>query len=146
MSQFEHNYTALVRWLDNPKLPLGWEFPDRCIPRKEQSVLARRFFKAIGLQKISVTTPNYSMAQIVDVHYPYDATVPHELDKTPHHDRPWESVGACRECDRRWEFRKLLGKALLIAFPNHDDRSDSMSDYFDSCWSVDPRDCFSVAC
>ena len=35
----------------------------------------------------------------------------------------------------RSEARAKLEKILARAFPNHEDRSDTQSDYFDYCWS-----------
>lgn len=82
---------------------------DRYIPRKEQARLARRLFRDLELKGISVTTPSYSMAQAVDVRLPHRSGV----------------------MERK--VRAILSKA----FPNHDDRSDSRTDHFDYCWSID---------
>lgn len=102
---------------------------DRSICRKEQARLARELFKKIGLKGISVTAPNYSMAQSVDVRPPQrnDYTV----DSFGRIDYANDPAGkANREADNR------LRSILLAAFPSHEDRSDSQSDYFDYCWSL----------
>jgi membrane protease subunit (stomatin/prohibitin family) len=100
---------------------------DRHIPRKEQAKLARELFKKLGLKGISVTTPNYSMAQSVDVSIPSrnDYKMIGQYDIDPE----------CEACKANHEARERIEAILLAAFPNHDNRSDSQTDYFDYCWS-----------
>lgn len=86
---------------------------DRTIPRKEQAALARKLFKQLGLRGISVTAPNYSMAQSVDVRLPETG------------DR-----------ERDMSIEEQVREILAIAFPNHDNRSDSQSDHYDYKWSI----------
>jgi len=94
---------------------------DRHIPRKEQAKLARKLFKILGIRGVSVRTPNYSMARVVDVRLP----------------QLGDDVE--REARRKanWEARCRMKDVLEFAFPCHDDRSDPMTDYFDHCWSID---------
>lgn len=103
---------------------------DRRIPRKEQAALARKLFRSLGLPHVSVTAPNYSMASTVDV------TLPRRSDYTA-----FDEIG----CVLRREDPAALANAgaerkveaiLAVAFPTHDDRSDSSSDYFDARWSI----------
>lgn len=115
---------------------------DRSIPRKDQAKLARELFKKLGIQGLSVTTPNYSMAQGVDVRVPEIPREPGDylfegVDYNNHcfSDMP-EAVPARAKHLKRWQAIRKIDAILKLAFPNHDDRSDSQSDYFDSCWSV----------
>lgn len=109
-----HTQIAVV---DVSKLPVLTR--DRHIPRKEQAKLARQLFKSLGLKGISVTTPNYSMASTVHVSLPR---------------LPWGEPGGA-DAIANHEAREKVAGILLAAFPNHNDRSDTQSDYFDYCWS-----------
>jgi hypothetical protein len=116
---------------------------DRHIPRKEQAALARQLFKRLGLRGISVTTPRYSMAHSVDVRLPAEGQ--HDPDKWPHSHRDWcgpngtghDEATRCPACRDRAAAEKKLEALLLAAFPCHDDRSDSQTDYFDFRWTVE---------
>ena len=115
---------------------------DRCIARKEQAKLARQLFKRLGIDGLSVTTPRYSIARVVDVAVPRE---PHldgdymldgvNYENYSYGDMP-ETVPARAKHMRHHNACLKLGAILLKAFPCHDDRSDSQSDYFDSCWSI----------
>jgi hypothetical protein len=115
---------------------------DRHVARKYQATLARELFKALGLKGISVTTPNYSMAHVVDVSIP---SLPHlpgdylydgrNYENDSYSDMP-AAVPARAKSLARHAASLKVGEILAYAFPNHDDRSDSQSDYFDSCWSI----------
>jgi len=111
---------------------------DRTIPRKEQSKLARQLFKRLGIVGVSVTAPNYSMAQSVDVRLPSE---PHpgwagfeQYQHMSYTEMP-SNVPAKAHLLRKIEAQKRLESILARAFPNHDNRSDYQSDYFDYCWS-----------
>lgn len=113
---------------------------DRHIPRKEQAKLARSLFKSLGIKGISVTTPNYSMAQTVDVRLPND-TFPgfdgfEQWQHASFSDMP-DHLPAKMWMNKRREAVRKVKEILAKAFPNHDDRSDSQSDYFDYCWCID---------
>lgn len=103
---------------------------DRCISRKDQAKLARELFKKLGLKGISVTAPNYSMAQSVDVRMPKRADYDMEIvERDGNHGRdPAHQAN--------FQAEQRMDAILLAAFPQHDNRSDSQSDYFDFCWSV----------
>lgn len=97
----------------------------RSTPRKEQAALARGLLKKLGVKGVSVTTPSYSMASVVEVRLPQfgregmtDAEVAAEYEEH-------------RAAERK------LSHILAVAFPNHDDRSDYQTDYFDYRWSID---------
>lgn len=112
---------------------------DRGIPRKEQAKLARDLMKRLGIKGVSITTPSYSMAQSVDVSVPSehrpDMTGWERFEHSTYSDMPDDCPVKASMLRRRAASDKL--EAILAkAFPNHDDRSDMQSDYFDYCWSV----------
>lgn len=92
---------------------------DRSIARKEQAALCRKLFSKLGLKGASVTAPNYSMAQSVRVSLP-------KLD--------WDDNGPNNQANRAADDK--VCQILAIAFPNHDNRSDYSTDYFDYKWSI----------
>lgn len=103
----------------------------RCLERTEKSKLLRKLFSRLGLKGISVTAPNYSMAQAVDVKLP------------KRQDFLRDAHGECldRMEDPAWIANRQAEatvKAIIArAFPNDEDRSDTQTDYFNYCWSVD---------
>lgn len=101
---------------------------DRGISRKDQAKLARELFRQLGLRDISVTAPNYSMAQSVDV------SIPKRRDYV--FDYHGFVVHGDAAATMNKESRKSILAILLQAFPNHVDRSDIQLDHFDSKWSV----------
>lgn len=114
----------------------------RNIGRKEQAALTRKLFHQLGIKGVSVTAPNYSMAQSVDVRVP---TIERQGDdylfdgKSYEHDTYSDmpdGVPAKAKQRAKYEAEKRIGEILDCAFPNHDDRSDSQSDHFDYCWSI----------
>ncbi len=112
----------------------------RSLPRKEQAALARQLFRRLGLKGVSVTTPNYSMARVVDVHNPEPAHPgwlgSEQWQHESYADIP-ESVPARMASLLRYHAAERVKMLLGHAFPSHDDRSDSQTDYFAACWSVD---------
>lgn len=115
---------------------------DRCIPRKQQAALTRQLFKKLGIKGISVTTPMYSMAHTVDVNIP---SIPITDDMMVHkgvdyhnkgfHGMPPEMPAKIVRSKHHAACNKMK-QILAAAFPNHDDRSDPQSDYWDNCWSI----------
>ena len=91
----------------------------RSIPRKDFAKLTRELFKTLGIKGMSVTCPNYSMATSIHIEYPQ----PRDVDMGINYDRD-------REINRK--LRRIMDKA----FPNMVDRSDSMTDHFDSKYYV----------
>lgn len=117
---------ALLARIDITAIPVLSR--DRCMPRKDRAKLVRQLFRQLGLKGISVTTPNYSMAQSVEVR------APHREDYTPVNGQiDWLNDPAA-QANR--EARERLQAILLAAFPQHDDRSDIQTDYFDNPWSI----------
>lgn len=101
---------------------------DRSIPRKDQAKAARLLFKKLSLPHISVTTPNYSMAQSVDVQFPRRRDVPLDEHGT--------YICASPEGQANQQARERVEAILARAFPNHGDRSEHQSDHFDYKWSI----------
>ena len=102
-----------LRSIDLEALPVS--DLDRCVSLKVQAAETRKLFKSLGIKKVSVTAPRYSMASSVRFSPPYDEAISRS---------------------QRREIHDLLDKLLDHAFPNFVDRSDSMTDYFDFCWSI----------
>ena len=114
---------------------------ERNFGRKNQAAMARQLFKTLGIKGVSVTAENYSMASTVSIRMPEKETTGADfvLDGVNYRGQSWSDmpsdVPAKIINSRRYRAQGLLGSILSIAFPNCDDRSDSQSDYFDSCWS-----------
>ena len=100
----------------------------RDCPRKDLAAAARKLFRSLGLKGIGVTTPNYSMAQSVNVRLP------------SREDYAFDAAGYVVEgCECRAANNAARDKVDLILYtasPSHRDRSDSQSDHFDYRWSV----------
>lgn len=133
----EHPTYAALAAVELDKVPVMSDC--RHIPRKTQAALARQLFNRLGIKGLSVTTPNYSMASTVDVTVPRE---PHpgwdgheKYQHSSYSDMP-DDVPAKQSSMRHTEACLRVHQILEVAFPNHDDRSDSQSDYFDRCWSV----------
>jgi hypothetical protein len=99
--------------------------------RKERAKAVRALFKSMGLKGISVTAPNYSMAQSIDICIPRDSYC-----DNPIHQDPSKNNSDCTECSRVWKAKQRLEPIILAAFPDLDNRSDSQSDHFDYCLSI----------
>lgn len=102
---------------------------DQSEARKAVAAKVRALFRQLGVKGLSVTTPNYSMARGVDIRCPQ-----HRGIHTPEGEiYPLRSpeAGALSNANS-----KKIGEILDKAFPNHDDRSDSQSDYFDNPWHI----------
>jgi DNA polymerase III sliding clamp (beta) subunit (PCNA family) len=88
----------------------------------------RRLLADLGIKGVSITTPHYSMAHSIDVKLP--AGTPHDRGAADHEYRD------CPMCQERNRAQDRITQIILAAFPDLDDRSDSMTDYFDFCLSV----------
>jgi hypothetical protein len=111
---------------------------ERGCGRKETARLARELFKRLGLKGISVTAPVYSMASMVDVQIPYRRDyIPTDTIADPSC-RFWtEKEDPVRQANKAATDK--VAQILAAAFPNHDDRSEAMTDYFDRKWSFGNR-------
>jgi hypothetical protein len=101
---------------------------ERSCPRKELAAAARKLFKSLGLKGISVTAPNYSMAQSVDV------SLPKREDYVFDQFRMVIEGDEARAANNAAHDKIAL--ILYTAFPSHRDRSDTQSDHFDYRWSI----------
>jgi hypothetical protein len=119
-------FHAALAAVDITKIPVM--STDRHIPRKLQAKLARMLLRSMGIKGVSITTPNYSMAQSVQVRMPRRDD--YDLDEHGF------AVPGNPAAVANNEARQRMLAILLAAFPRHDDRSDTMTDYFDYCWSV----------
>jgi hypothetical protein len=101
--------------------------------RAERKVIAaevRKLFREMGLKGISVTAPNYSMARSIDVRTPRNEPEPIVKDEDgfdAHH----PDYRAARNAGLR-----RIEAIILAAFPDLDDRSDSMTDHYDYRLSI----------
>lgn len=111
------------------QLPADSGLRIRHSPRKEIAANIRALLRRLKIKGISVTAPNYSMAQSVEIRLP----------EASEHDRRQETghdYATCPICIERHEASKYLEKIILAAFPDLDNRSDSQSDYFNYRLSI----------
>lgn len=112
--------------------------------RKEWAGEVRNLFKDLGIKHVSVTAPNYSMASSIHIDTPRffawegDHEKRHaEIDHQERARGEWMGYGHyCEFCKRSQEAKRKLEKIILAAFPDLDDRSETQSDYFDFCLSI----------
>lgn len=108
---------------------------DRFITTKQQAQLARELFRSLGLKGIGVKVPRYSMACVVEIRLPrLEVHCPDMQPHAPPGHR--QTLKTCPTCHQNSLMRQQVGTILLLAFPNHDDRSNSTVDYYDYCWSI----------
>lgn len=103
---------------------------DRGIGMKEQSRLAQELFKKLGVKGLRVRMSRGANCFGVDVHTP-------EMKHNPPLPGTWKHDNDnCDGCKYRRYVRDKLCEILARAFPQHDNRSDYMSDYFDNPWFI----------
>ena len=96
-------------------------------PRKTIAAAARALLKELCIQHVSVTTPNYSMAQSINVRIPqaqpYEGA--HEethnrIDEETHAGKHWSGFAnaGCQACKTSNMVRAKLESILLAAFPD----------------------------
>ena len=118
----------------------------RDLTRKEWAHEVKGLLKSLGLGWISVTAPSYSMASSISVRF---HTPQAEWDGSQHQARhekideqqrecmEWFGYGTyCPWCKQEWAAHHKLEEIILAAFPDLNDRSDTQSDYFDFCLSI----------
>jgi hypothetical protein len=99
-------------------------------PRTVWAAEVRKLFRSMGLKGISVTAPNYSMAQAIDIKTPRNEPEPTVKDEHGYDNYHPEYLAA-----RNAALAKV--EAIIVAaFPDLDNRSDFISDYFDYCLSI----------
>lgn len=117
---------------NHPEYRKGWA-------REVKSLL-----KSLGLGWVSVTTPNYSMAESITIRFHQDTWQQHE----PLHMKleaierakngPYCGMTqVCPYCKQEREAHEKLEAIILAAFPDLNDRSDHQTDYFDYCLSIE---------
>jgi hypothetical protein len=111
--------------------------------RKDIAKALRALFKRLDIVGVSVTAPNYSMASVVDVDFTRpehdcnpDGTI---WDKDERGNALPYGRRGCAGCERTRRAEQRLGAIVLAAYPDMDDRSDSMVDHFDRRFSVSSR-------
>lgn len=101
--------------------------------RKDIAANIRKLFKRLGIVGVSVTVPRYSMAQSVDLSLPKS---PDEIHPGHEHDWREHEFATCPACQRSQRAQQHLEEVILSYFPDLNDRSDSMTDYFDYRLSI----------
>lgn len=116
-------------------LPVYSNFARWDLSRKEFAASVRQTFRALGIKGISVTAPNYSMAQGIDIRIPAidRRGVPFTASQEEREEYEAET-NMLRQA--REHIQNNLHYILETAYPNMTDRSDVQSDYFDYRWSV----------
>lgn len=96
------------------------------LSRKDFAASVRKLFKSLGIKGISVTAPNYSMAQAIEIRIP---SVDHfgYLFSARQYDEIY---------DAKADIQDRINWIMDHAYPNHGSRSDVFSDYFDYKYSV----------
>lgn len=101
--------------------------------QKTQARLARELFRELAIPHVSVTCATGSFCFWVNVEFPAPRLAEHVcfalgVDWPP---LPTKALETWAE--------SVIYQILARAFPNHDDRSDSMTDYYDDPWRVNPK-------
>ena len=96
--------------------------------RKVWAAEVRKLLRSLGIKGVSVTAPNYSMASSIDIHIP--AAAEHDRGAAGH------EYLSCPTCGQHTRAEKKIRDIILAAFPDLNDRSESQSDYFDFCLSI----------
>lgn len=114
--------------------------------RKVWAAEIRSLFKSLKIKGVSVTTPNYSMAQGVQISLPGTITwisgddhvaLHDKLDREHVNDEVWHGRSTyCPHCQKSQQAQEALKRIILAAFPDLDDRSDYVTDYSDYCFSI----------
>jgi hypothetical protein len=99
-------------------------------PRKVIAAEVRGLLRSIGLNGISVTAPNYSMARAIDIRTPRNNPEPIVKDEDG-----WDAHHPAYRAARNAAVVRIEA-IILAAFPDLDDRSDSMIDYYDYRLSI----------
>jgi hypothetical protein len=119
--------TTTVETIEAAMMPLVQHPALRSRPQKERSSAIRKLLRQVKIKNVSVTSDHGSMCFGTSVRF-----VPLACpERGPDHGS-WN----CAICKRNTEAGARLREIILAAFPDMDDRSDSMTDYFDQPFSV----------
>jgi hypothetical protein len=126
---------ALFEQILATDLPKAVDRQNRQDSRKQIAADIRALLSRLKLKGISVTAPNYSMAQSVRINLP---TVPNDYTGCDNRENDFREhrVNTCRHCHLQERARRRLEAIILAAYPALDNRSDSMTDHFDYRLSV----------
>lgn len=134
----------VIRSILDAPLPRVWNSDLRKEHRKEWAKQVRKLLKSLNIKGVSVTTPNYSMASTIQIRVEYGPEF--SKDHQPVHEAGEirerrnttyrGSVHFCPYCSVRKDVHDKLEQIILAAFPDLDDRSDSISDYYNYCLSI----------
>jgi hypothetical protein len=112
--------------------------------RTHRAAFVRQLLKKVGMKKFQVVTPKHAFATTVDIMFPgfpgfgYDK-VDEWLAKNNYskdaEDCPYYEQAKVTQ-QRNSANIKLLNDLLIRLFPGTEDRSDLMTDYFDSKWHI----------
>jgi hypothetical protein len=126
---------ALFEQILATDLPKALDRQNRQNSRKQIASDIRALLARLKLKGISVTSPNYSMAQSVRISLP---TVPNDYSGCDNRENDFREhyVYNCRHCHLKERARRRLEAIILAAYPALDNRSDSVTDHFDYRLSV----------
>lgn len=124
----------LFNVVTNTALPVVRRADLRREPRKVIAAEVRKLLKELGIKGISVTAPNYSMAQSIDITFPPIEHPGRDLAVASDW-RDHEHL-SCPVCERSHQAKARLEEIILAAFPDLDNRSDSLIDHYDYKFSI----------
>lgn len=136
-------YADTIRQIMTASEPTPNHAPIRNLARKQISDHVRALLKSLGIKGVSVTTPNYSMAQSIDISLPDDDRHEHqpyheqaEAEYRATHEDYMGAMHFCHFCREDRDAKDRLERLILTAFPDLADKSDLQSDYFDYRLSI----------
>jgi len=102
-------------------------------PRTEWAKAVRAYLKANKISGVKVTTPNCSQAHSIEIR------LPRTEDICDHWTRGlgmYDCPNCAAEASKRHQACQHLEWVLNGTFPEMQDRSDALTDYYDFCWSI----------
>src|SRR5262245_59495165 len=108
--------------------------------RKVWATAVRALLKSLNIKGVSITTPSYSMAATILIRLPNALDNPNSPEHLRLHDDLWYRglpSSECPDCGQKQKSRRHLESIILSAFPDLDDRSDRLTDYYDYCLSFE---------
>lgn len=104
--------------------------------RKAWAAAVRAMLRNLGIKAVSVTAPSYSQAHSIDIRLPRYAEAAHTcFDSYTTKYAPIDERH-CRACTLQSQAQSKMHAIMHVGFPQLDNRSDSQTDYFDFCWTV----------
>lgn len=125
---------GFYRVVEATPTPASKGVPMRHQTRKEIARAIRALFKEVGIKGVSVTAPSYALAQAVHIRMPrpkvYHDCTAGRMALGPERQRD------CEFCRLHWAADKGIERIILGAYPDLDNRSDAMIDWFDYKLSI----------